>query len=152
MGCVMKYRYADGDKADVLSRQLTGALFLAKDTSDNAGSNDSTEEIVDKLERSPQVTYLTSKYGARKWSELEGVYVEFKQGEKTESILQKAGDPDAIKKSDIKGFDEIWQYDFCIMFIRNNKLKDLKFKDRQGPVYMQQGLWFFNKGPDELEK
>lgn len=124
-GCATTYHYSTGRKAEREDKESFYKLNKMLESGE-VELGEETEDIVRNINNT-----LNPK-GEKSLSELcskeEGVKYVLKTGEKQESILAKTGEPISKIISLDKKYDEIWEYDFCHMYFKKNRLKKVVFK------------------------
>jgi hypothetical protein len=124
-GCANTYHYSTGRKGE---REVKESFYILNKMIEE-GEITLGEEFDEFVKKQNKILNPKGKGSLNDLkSKKEGVSYTFKTGEKQESILAKTGEPIRKIPSDDKKYDEIWEYDFCYMYFKRNKLKKLVFK------------------------
>jgi hypothetical protein len=135
-GCAQTYMYATGEKGELIMRQQIRVFgTIAEVVSEDKHLKEKDEKIFDAIKNldetvNPDGIEDTFDMLNKGWDNLSGVFYVFKEGERQESILQKAGPPLERKMDKKWKYYEIWEYDFCTMHFRKGKLKKFYKKEK----------------------
>jgi hypothetical protein len=147
-GCATTYYYVSGEKANVIGKEAIFFLSEGLKKIDSPIENDKT--IIDYAHEmnklvNPEGKGSVKKPTSKSWNNLSGVEYKLVIGERKDEILKKLGVPVKKKVAKNPKYDEIWEYDFCTMYFKKDRLRKLKFKKVKSPYYQSEGkrfLWF----------
>jgi vacuolar-type H+-ATPase subunit E/Vma4 len=100
------------------------------------------KEALGQLERlaNPPGTKTLQELMADGWDALSGEDYTIRVGEKQQDILKKIGPPIAKYQKPLpldRPFDEAWEYSFCLIYFRKDRVRELVFKKVDGPSYYE---------------